>query len=80
MLSRLRLALALLIAAPMMSGCLVVAAVDTAAGVGGLAIDATGAAVGAAGEVVEGTVDVIIPGDGDDDDDGREDEQDREER
>ncbi len=76
MLARLRLILAVLIAAPLMSGCLVVAAVDTAAGVGGLAIDATGAAVGAAGDVVEGTVDVITPGDGDDDDEG----QDREER
>ena len=78
MFARLRLALALILAAPLISGCLVVAAVDTAAGVGGMAIDATGAVVGAAGEVVEGTVDVITPGDGEDDeDDGQEDREER---
>lgn len=42
-----------LLAAP---GCIVVSAAD-------LAIDATGAAVGTAGDVVEGAVDVVTPGD-----------------
>ncbi|MCP2680328.1 hypothetical protein NHF45_12385 [Maricaulaceae bacterium NA33B04] len=78
MFARLRLVLALILAAPVVSGCLVVAAVDTAAGVGGMAIGATGAVVGAAGDVVEGTVDVITPGDGsDEEDDGEEDQEER---
>lgn len=78
MFARLRLALALILAAPLMGGCLVVAAVDTAAGVGGMAIGATGAVVGAAGDVVEGTVDVITPGGSDDDeDDGNDDREER---
>ena len=79
MFARLRLALALILAAPLMGGCLVVAAVDTAAGVGGMAIGATGAIVGAAGDVVEGTVDVITPGgsDDDDEDDGNDDREER---
>lgn len=71
MLRRFRLAVLFLLAAPLMSGCLVVAAVDTAAGVGGLAIGATGAVVGAAGDVAEGAVDVVTPGgDEDEDEDG----------
>ncbi|MCP2669316.1 hypothetical protein NHF40_00045 [Maricaulaceae bacterium EIL42A08] len=78
MFARLRLLFALILAAPVVSGCLVVAAVDTAAGIGGMAIGATGAVVGAAGDVVEGTVDVITPGSDDDDED--EGEEDREER
>lgn len=69
MIRRFRILLALILAAPLISGCLMVAAVDTAAGVGGLAINATGAAVGAAGDVAEGTIDIITPGDGDADED-----------
>lgn len=69
MLRRFCFAVLLLLAAPLMSGCLVVTAVDTAAGVGGLAIGATGAVVGAAGDVAEGTIDVITPGDDDDEED-----------
>lgn len=60
-------------------GCLAMMAVDVAAGV-------TGAAVGAAGEVVEGTYDVttntvgaIIPGDGDEDSEDNDDEDDEDE-
>jgi len=71
MVRRLQALIALILAAPLLSGCLVVAAVDTAAGVGGLAIDATGAVVGAAGDVAEGAVDVVTPGDDDDDDSDR---------
>ena len=59
---RFRILLALILAAPLTSGCLMVAAVDTAAGVGGLAINATGAAVGAAGDVAEGAIDIVTPG------------------
>jgi hypothetical protein len=78
MLARIRLILALVFAAPLVSGCLMVAAVDTAAGVGGLAIDATGAAIRVTGDVAEGTARVIIPGDGKDEDadeDGPENER-----
>lgn len=61
----------LLAVTPFMSGCLVVTAVDTAADVGGLAIDATGAVVGVAGDVAEGAVDIVTPG-GDDDENGED--------
>ncbi len=67
---RLPALVALILAVPLLSGCLMVAAVDTAAGVGGLAIDAGGAVVGAAGDVAEGAIDVVTPGDGDQDEDG----------
>lgn len=60
---RLYILAACLIAAPALSGCLVVKTVDLAAG-------AAGAVVGAAGEVAEGAIDVVTP-DGDDDDDGK---------
>ena len=75
MIRRLSALVALFFIAPLLSGCLVVAAVDTAAGVGGLAIDATGAVVGTAGDVAEGTIDVITPGDGDNDEDHDEDSE-----
>ncbi len=78
MLARIRLVLALIFAAPLVSGCLAVAAVDAAASVGGAAIDVTGATIGVAGDVAEGAVKIVIPGDGDEDedDDGeREDER-----
>ena len=69
---RLSALFALILSAPLLSGCLVVAAVDTAAGVGGLAIDATGAVAGAAGDVAEGAIDVVTPGDNGDDEDNDE--------
>jgi hypothetical protein len=51
-----------IIAAPLLSGCLVVKTVDVAAG-------AAGAVVGAAGDVAEGAVNVVTPGGDDEDDD-----------
>lgn len=48
-----------LICAPLLSGCLVLKTVD-------LAADVTGAAIGAAGNVAEGAIDIVTP-DGDDD-------------
>lgn len=64
---RLCILAALVFTAPLLSGCLVV---KTAGAV-------TGAAVGAAGEVAEGAVDVVTP---DGDDDADEDGDKREER
>ena len=57
---------------PLLSGCLVTKTV-------GVAVDVTGAAagavIGATGEVVEGTVDVLTPdGDKDDDDESENDQ------
>lgn len=66
--SRLLTVLVLMLTAPVLSGCLIVKTVDVAA-------DVTGATIGAAGEVVEGAIDVVTPdGDDDDDDDEGEDE------
>ena len=57
-----RLILVILVfAAPLLSGCLVARTTGAVAG----------AAVGAAGEVAEGAVDIVTP-DGDDDEDGEE--------
>ncbi|XBQ15077.1 MAG: hypothetical protein ABL308_08895 [Oceanicaulis sp.] len=47
-------------------GCVAVQAVGVAAGV-------AGATIGVAGDVAEGTAKVLIPGDGDDDEDDGED-------
>ena len=52
---------ALILSAPLLSGCLVVKTTGAVAG----------AAVGAAGEVAEGAVDIVTP-DGDDDEDDSE--------
>lgn len=72
--SRLFTALFLILAAPILSGCLIVKTVDVAA-------DVAGATIGAAGDVVEGAVDVVTPdGDDDEDDDGEERERQDEER
>lgn len=62
--SRLLATLALILTAPLLSGCLVVKTVDVAAG-------AAGAAVGVAGDVAEGAVNVVTP-DGDDEEDDDE--------
>jgi hypothetical protein len=66
--TRLFALLAALLTAPLLSGCLVVKTVEVAAGV-------TGAAIGAAGAVAGGAIDIVTP-DGDD----KDEEDDSEER
>jgi hypothetical protein len=60
--ARLAALAALLFSAPLLSGCLVVKTTGAVAG----------AAVGAAGEVAEGAVDIVTPDGDDDEDDGEE--------
>ena len=59
---RIRILLAMLFLSPLLSGCLVIAATD-------IAVGTVGAAVGAAGAVGGAAIDVVTPGDDNDDED-----------
>lgn len=58
--------LALLLIAPLLSGCIAAAAVGAAGAVTGAAIGATGAVIGATVGATGAVVDAVTPGDDDD--------------
>lgn len=60
--------LALLMIAPLLSGCVAAAAVGAAGTVAGAAIGATGTVIGATVGATGAAIDAVTPGDNDDDD------------
>ncbi len=58
--------LTLLLIAPLLSGCIAVAAVGAAGAVTGAAIGATGAVIGATVGATGAAIDAVTPGDDDD--------------